>query len=184
MNILAETQKTNTEGGSFAEIQPEEEKPRPQTPTEEETVFTYLKQIVKALEAKEAQVAHHLDRIAIALEKIAKIEKDKEDIKKVPSEQMNVPVVKPSVSIPTPSPLSTPVPVPTVSSNEDAVKSAFPKELEVLLYFEGKDNVVKIKPRQYLGSENFAKIASIVRSIGGEYVSAGKDSHFRVVQKK
>jgi hypothetical protein len=36
----------------------------------------------------------------------------------------------------------------------------------------------------FLGSENFAKIASAVRGMGGEYISAGKDSHFRVPKKK
>jgi len=43
---------------------------------------------------------------------------------------------------------------------------------------------VIIKPRQFLGSENFAKIASTVRGIGGEYISAGKESHFRVPRKR
>jgi hypothetical protein len=35
-----------------------------------------------------------------------------------------------------------------------------------------------------LGSENIAKIASAMRGMGGEYISAGKDSHFRVPKKK
>ncbi|NIV44534.1 hypothetical protein GWN49_06630 [Candidatus Bathyarchaeota archaeon] len=46
--------------------------------------------------------------------------------------------------------------------------------------FEEKKEYVSIKPRQYLGSDNFAKIASIIRDEGGEYISAGKESHFRV----
>jgi hypothetical protein len=56
----------------------------------------------------------------------------------------------------------------------------FPQELEDLLTFTEKDDYIMIKPRQYLGSENFAKIASIIRGAGGQYISAGKDSHFRV----
>ncbi len=60
------------------------------------------------------------------------------------------------------------------------VRMAFPEELENLLSFEEKSDYVVIKPRQFLGSENFAKIASAVRGLGGEYISAGKDSHFRV----
>lgn len=56
----------------------------------------------------------------------------------------------------------------------------FPQELEGLLTFTDKDDFIIIKPRQYLGSENFAKIASIIRGAGGEYISAGKDSHFRI----
>ncbi len=64
------------------------------------------------------------------------------------------------------------------------IRMAFPEDLEHLLNFEEKDDYIMIKPRQFLGSENFAKIASAVRGMGGEYISAGKESHFRVPQKK
>lgn len=60
------------------------------------------------------------------------------------------------------------------------VRTMFPKELEDMLTFEETGKYIVIKPRQYLGSENFAKIASLVRSAGGEYISAGKESHFRL----
>lgn len=60
------------------------------------------------------------------------------------------------------------------------IRSAFPKELENMLFFEDAGSYIIIKPRAYLGSENFAKIASLVRGEGGEYISAGKESHFRV----
>jgi hypothetical protein len=63
------------------------------------------------------------------------------------------------------------------------VRMAFPDDLEDLLSFEEKDDYVIIKPRQFLGSENFSKIASTVRGMGGEYVSAGKASHFRIPKK-
>jgi hypothetical protein len=49
-----------------------------------------------------------------------------------------------------------------------------------MVNFEETETYIIIKPRQYLGSENFARIASIIRGIGGEYVSAGRDSHFRI----
>ena len=65
----------------------------------------------------------------------------------------------------------------------DDVRLAFPEELEALLSFEEKGDYVVVKPRQFLGSENFAKIASAVRGLGGEYISAGKDSHFRIPKK-
>jgi hypothetical protein len=60
----------------------------------------------------------------------------------------------------------------------------FPEDLESMLNFEEKDDYIIIKPRQYLGSENFSKIASVVRQAGGEYVSAGKASHFRVPRQR
>ena len=64
------------------------------------------------------------------------------------------------------------------------VRMSFPQELESLLNIEERNEYIIIKPRQFLGSENFAKIASAVRGMGGEYISAGKDSHFRVPKKK
>lgn len=64
------------------------------------------------------------------------------------------------------------------------VKMMFPEELDNLLNFEEKGDYIIIKPRQFLGSENFAKIASTVRGIGGEYISAGRESHFRVPKKR
>ena len=56
----------------------------------------------------------------------------------------------------------------------------FTKELEELLDFEEKEDYIRVKPRKYLGSDNFAKIASTIRGAGGEYISAGKESHFRI----
>jgi hypothetical protein len=67
-------------------------------------------------------------------------------------------------------------------SLEDA-KMMFPEDLESLLSFEEKEEYIMIKPRQFLGSENFAKIAAVVRSNGGEYISAGKASHFRLPKR-
>jgi hypothetical protein len=63
------------------------------------------------------------------------------------------------------------------------IRVAFPEDLEHLLNFEEKADYIVVKPRQFLGSENFAKIASAVRGMGGEYISAGKESHFRVPKK-
>ena len=72
-----------------------------------------------------------------------------------------------------------------VDSNKSIrnIKKNFPKDLEKLLDFKEEAQYVIIKPKQFLGSENFAKIASITRELGGEYISAGRDSHFRVSKK-
>jgi hypothetical protein len=69
------------------------------------------------------------------------------------------------------------------TSSVDEVRLAFPEDLELLLSFQEKTDHIMVKPKQFLGSENFAKIASTVRGLGGEYISAGKDSHFRVPKK-
>jgi hypothetical protein len=84
---------------------------------------------------------------------------------------------------PTPSLPGAPKLSERVKEIED-IKMMFPEDLEDLLSFEEKDEYVVIKPRQFLGSDNFSKIASAVRSMGGDYVSAGKASHFRVPKKR
>ncbi len=63
------------------------------------------------------------------------------------------------------------------------VKQAFSSELAGMLLFEESGNFIIVKPRRFLGSNNFAKIASVVRDLGGEYVSAGRNSHFKITKK-
>jgi hypothetical protein len=67
----------------------------------------------------------------------------------------------------------------------EALKPAdlFPEDLKGLLSFEDQAEWTIIKPRQFLGSENFARIADIVKKHNGEYVSSGKQSHFRIPKK-
>jgi hypothetical protein len=95
---------------------------------------------------------------------------------------------KPAVA---PAPKPSPAPAPVFQSGETSkvraledIRMSFPEELEARLGFEEKGDYIIIKPKQFLGSDNFAKIASAVRGMGGEYISAGKDSHFRVPKKK
>jgi hypothetical protein len=80
-----------------------------------------------------------------------------------------------------------PAPPPAAATSTQGVEDVrmmFPPDLDNMLAFEDKGDYVQIKPKQFLGSENFAKIASTVRGIGGEYISAGRDSHFRVYKKR
>ncbi|MEJ2241389.1 MAG: hypothetical protein P8Y18_04525 [Candidatus Bathyarchaeota archaeon] len=60
------------------------------------------------------------------------------------------------------------------------VKQGFSPELVGMLFFEEIENYIIVKPRRFLGSDNFAQIAAIVRDLGGEYISAGKNSHFKI----
>ena len=81
----------------------------------------------------------------------------------------------------TPSPKDSSVKsAPASTQKTQEIRKIFPEELEALLTFEQKGNNIIIKPKHFLGSENFAKISSVVRGIGGQYVSAGKESHWRV----
>ena len=60
------------------------------------------------------------------------------------------------------------------------LKAKIPSDMHELLSFEETEHFYIIKPRQYLGAENFAKILDAVKLLGGEYISRGKDSHFKV----
>ena len=66
----------------------------------------------------------------------------------------------------------------------EGVQQSFPEDLRNLLCFQEQDGFIVIKPRGFLGSENFARTADVVKKLGGEYVSAGKDSHFRVPKQR
>jgi hypothetical protein len=84
-----------------------------------------------------------------------------------------------AVGAPTAAPAIPAAPMEGMRSVED-VRGSFSSDLEEMLIFEEAGDYIVIKTRRFLGSDNFAKIASIVRSLGGEYISAGKDSHFKV----
>lgn len=64
------------------------------------------------------------------------------------------------------------------------IKMMFPEDLEQLLRFTPKKEYVHVKPVKFLGSDKFAKIAAIVKGMHGKYVSAGKESHFRIPYTK
>jgi hypothetical protein len=60
----------------------------------------------------------------------------------------------------------------------EAVRTLFPEELEKLLTFQEQTDSILLKPKRFLGSEHFSRIAHIVRVNKGEYISQGKQSHF------
>ncbi len=104
-------------------------------------------------------------------------------LKSLAVQQITQPVAAPPpLSIPQSSVAGAPR-APERSKALEDIKTMFPDELENLLSFEEKDDYIIIRPRQFLGSDNFSKIASAVRQAGGEYISAGRSSHFRVPKK-
>jgi hypothetical protein len=69
---------------------------------------------------------------------------------------------------------------PRAISLEDA-KKMFPNELLGKIDLEVSGSHIIVKPKQFLGSKLFSTLADIARNkLGGEYVSAGRDSHFRI----
>ncbi|MCW4028391.1 MAG: hypothetical protein NWE92_01930 [Candidatus Bathyarchaeota archaeon] len=107
-------------------------------------------------------------------------------LKSLAVSQITQPQTSPTPPPPATKPAAPPAPTSATSKlrSLDDIRMSFPEELEARLSFEEKGEYIIIKPKQFLGSENFAKIASAVRGMGGEYISAGKDSHFRVPKKK
>lgn len=125
------------------------------------------------------KLAEKVDELLVVLNTIA------EDLRMVSTSLKSLAVSK----LTQPAQPSAPAPMQEAPKIERAlemgdVKMMFPEDLEGLLNFEEKEEYIVIKPRQFLGSENFAKIAQIVRGAGGDYISAGKESHFRVPKKK
>lgn len=119
-----------------------------------------------------------LRRLGEVLDVLKRISEDLEDISTSLKRAGTPPAQAPG--------LGEPVAIPSAETVTSAgrgledVRKLFTKELEAMLLYEDKGNFIKVTPRQYLGSDNFAKIASIIREVGGEYVSAGRDSHFRI----
>lgn len=133
------------------------------------------------------QLLQRVDEITTTLNKIS------EELRSVSASLKSLAVsqiTQPPAQTPAPAPTTTSTPSPPAprevskQRSVDDIRMSFPEELEALLGFEEKGEYIIIKPKQFLGSENFAKIASAVRGMGGEYISAGKDSHFRVPKKK
>jgi len=130
------------------------------------------------------KLVERIDELLVVLNRVA------EDLRQVSISLKSLAVSQfpqPVVAQPTPSPPQPISAAPKISegmqSAED-IKMMFPEDLEEILNFEEKEEYIIVKPRQFLGSENFAKIASVVRGMGGEYISAGKASHFRVPRKR
>ncbi len=121
------------------------------------------------------RLAEKVEELLVVLNSIA------EDLKMVATSLKSIAIAQHGQQKAIPAPMKTPEQPPAEKPmGIEDVKMMFPEDLEGLLNFEDKGEYIKITPRQYLGAENFAKIAQIVRGAGGDYVSAGKDSHFRV----
>jgi hypothetical protein len=123
-----------------------------------------------------------LRRLTEVLDVLGKISEDLEDIAR------SLKTVRPVVRQTTTPPVQAPQVLKrdveakphSVEMGIDDVRMMFTKELEELLEFKDMESYIRVKPLKYLGSDNFAKIASIIREAGGEYVSAGRESHFRI----
>jgi len=127
------------------------------------------------------QLAERVDELLAVLNYIAKDLREVADKLKAAVQ----PVVQPA-SQPVTQAVAQPAAQPAVQElSVEEVASAFPEDLRKLLSFEDKGEFIMIKPTGFLGSDNFARIAQVVRErLGGEYISAGKESHFRVPKKQ
>jgi hypothetical protein len=119
------------------------------------------------------EVLQRIDQVLVVLRDILQ---DLSDISR--TLKATVPTQPSAATAPVSAPMPA-VPAGALRSAKD-VQTMFPTELEDMLNFTETPQYIIIKPRRFLGSDNFAKIAAIVRSNGGEYISAGKESHFRI----
>jgi len=79
--------------------------------------------------------------------------------------------VKPSTAIPeAPAPPGITV---------EAVRSRLAEYLKEISVTEEAEDIV-VRPTGYLGRDKFASIAAIVREMGGNYISAGRESRFLI----
>jgi hypothetical protein len=129
-------------------------------------------------EEKVEKLTKRVDELIVILNGIM------EDLRQVTASLKSLAVSQITQPLATPSTPTAPQPTSEATRVLEDIKMMFPEDLENLLSFEEKEEYLVVKPRQFLGSENFAKIASIVREMGGDYISAGKASHFRVPRKR
>ena len=66
---------------------------------------------------------------------------------------------------------------PAVKATVEAVRRELAEHLDDLEITSSEEGIF-VKPKGFLGKEKFADIAAKVRSLGGEYISAGKESRF------
>jgi hypothetical protein len=129
------------------------------------------------------QLIQKVDAITLEMNKISEeLRFISATLKSLAASQISQPTFQASSSMSSPIAVN-PTETPRTRTVDD-IRLSFPEELETRLGFEEKGEFIIIKPKMFLGSENFAKIASAVRGMGGEYISAGKESHFRVPKKK
>jgi hypothetical protein len=65
----------------------------------------------------------------------------------------------------------------------EAVKSKLPSDLldRLDVAYREAGKIIMVKPIAFLGSDNFAKVAQAIKNnLGGQYISAGKDSRFEI----
>jgi hypothetical protein len=132
--------------------------------------------LMSAQEEKLEKLVERIDELLVVLNRIS------EDLRTVSAAVKSMAVSQ--ITQPSPqAPVAVSHEIHEKRKSIDDVRMVFPEDLENLLSFEEKSDYIMVKPKQFLGSENFAKIASAVRGMGGEYISAGKESHFRVPKK-
>jgi len=66
----------------------------------------------------------------------------------------------------------------------EKVASSIPKKIREKLVFEEDDEEIRIKPQEFLGRDDFRLVASKIQDLGGEYISAGRSSYFRIPRRQ
>jgi len=160
------------------------EQVKKQTPPTGQNPLALLEKFDKLIELKEKELGliekNTAAMNALTSTLVAQVRKDIPEPQK--QSQVSQEATKLIQNPPTLQHKDTPLPIAKQKSSgviEDA-KGCFTDNLVSLLNFTEEETYIRIAPIKYLGSDNFAKIASTIRELGGEYISAGKESHFRL----
>jgi hypothetical protein len=128
------------------------------------------------------EIAYSINKNLVALVEIFKgISPDKEQ----PKVEQVIPTAKTTPAVSTPAPVAPPTPSVTEQSPriKEVLESLEPIKELVTADTETSAQFIMVRPRTFLGSDNFKKVTDIMRTLGGQYVSKGKDSHF-LIQKQ
>ncbi|UCH03176.1 MAG: hypothetical protein JSV20_05225 [Candidatus Bathyarchaeota archaeon] len=87
--------------------------------------------------------------------------------------------VKPSISVEE-KPLFAPAPVKHILESIESALEEYREDIEI----REETDKITVKLKGYLGREKFAAIASIIKGLCGEYISAGKESRFIILKEK
>lgn len=164
----------------MAEKSPEPSK-RSFAPTEEELKRKQLATTEQVKEIPSAEVSLHLmnGKLDALLEEMKTLNNLFKFTKSVMSQKPEPAPVTLSQS--PPATASAQTPAPEISPRVKEILAALEPVKDLLrIDVEESTMMVMVRPAQFLGSDNFSKVAAIVRNLGGQYVSAGKNSHFEV----
>jgi len=73
---------------------------------------------------------------------------------------------------------------PIILAKPESTPPLFPDHLTEHLTVSDEGKYFVVKATHFLGKDMFGEVAGLVKKLGGEYVSMGKQSHFRIPKQR